>query len=104
MTPDRLRTLSLRTFKATVYCAIAGIMVLIAVPNPGSGAAATSAARIVAQCAFGLLGIAFFANLVSLVTGAIAWAKGAPRCPWIFVSALVILVPFAIWIAASLNL
>ena len=104
MTPDRLRTLSLHTFKATVFCAIAGIVLLIAVPNPSFRAAADPGVRIIGITGFALLGIGAIANLVSLLSGAIAWMKGAKRCPWIFASALVFLVPAGIWVAVLLNL
>lgn len=104
MTPESLRTLSLRTFKATVYCAIAGIVVLIAAPGPSFRAAADPGVRIIAISGFALLGIAAITNLVSLLSGAVAWVKGSRRCPWIFASALVFLVPAGIWIAVLLNL
>lgn len=104
MTADSLRTLSLRTFKATVYCAIAGIVSLIAVPSPGFRAAADLGVRIIATTGFALLGIAAITNLVSLVSGGIAWVMGSKRCPWIFASALVILVPVAYWVAFLMKL
>jgi len=103
VTPDSLRTLSLRTFKATVYCAIAGILILIAVPNPSFRAAADPSVRMIGVSGFVLLGIAAITNLVSLVSGAIAWLRGSRRCPWIFACALVIVAPGAIWIATLLH-
>jgi hypothetical protein len=104
MTPDSLRTLSLRTFKATIYCGVAGIVVLIGAPNPSFREAADPAIRIIAYAGFALLAVAALTNFVSLVSGAVAWARGAQRCPWIVVSALVLLVPAGIWIAVRLNL
>jgi hypothetical protein len=104
MTPDSIRILSLRTFKATVYCVIVGILMIIAIPNPGFPSANGPSVRIIGISGLALLGIGAIVNLVSLVSGAIAWMKGARRCPWIFLSALVFLVPAGIWIAARLNL
>ncbi len=104
MTPDSLRTISLRTFKATVYCAIAGIVMLIAVPNPGFRAATDPTVRINGTSGFALLGIAAITNLVSLLSGTVAWMKGSRRCPWIFACALVLLVPVGLWIAVLLQL
>ena len=103
MTPDSLRTLSLRTFKATIYCAIAGIVVLIAAPSPNFREAPDPVVGIVVLAGFALLAIAAITNLVSLVSGAVAWVRGT-RCPWIIVSALVFLVPAGIGVAALLNL
>lgn len=104
MTPDRLRTLSLRTFKATVYCAILGIVVVIAIPNSTYRATTDPVVRIIGIVGPILLGIAALTNLVSLLTGAVAWMKGTGHCPWILVGALVFLVPAGIWVAAMLNL
>jgi len=104
MTADGIRTLSLRTFKATVYCAIVGIVLVIAVPNSTYRASTDPIVRIIGTLGLGLLAIALIANAVSLVSGAIAWIKGSRRCPWIFACALVFLVPAAIWIAALLGL
>lgn len=104
MAPDGLRRLSLRMFQATVLCAIVGIVVILAVPSPGFRAAVGPAARFIAMGGLALLGVAALANLVSLVTGAIAWTKGAQRCPWIFVCALALVAPVGLWVAASLGL
>jgi len=104
MTPDGLRALSLRTFKATVYCAIVGIAVVIAIPNSTYRASTDPVVRIIGMSGLALLGVAAVTNLVSLLSGAVAWIKGARRCPWIFASALVLLVPGGIWVAVMLNL
>lgn len=104
MTPDGIRTLSLRTFKATVYCAIVGIVVVIAVPNSTYRASEDPVVQIIGTLGLALLAIALITNAVSLISGAIAWVKGSRRCPWIFACALVFLAPLGIWIAALLNL
>jgi len=101
MTPQGLRTLSSRMFKATVCCFVLGIVLLIAVPKSPPGATIDPVVQAVGQLAFGLLGFSLLANLVSLVTGAIAWLKGQPS-PWILLSALVILLPVGFWIASAL--
>ena len=95
MAPEKLRQLSLRTFKATVYCGIAGFVVILAIPNPGFKSAASLAARIIAISGFSLVGIALLTNLVSLVSGAVAWTRGAGQCSWIILSAILLLIPVA---------
>jgi hypothetical protein len=103
MTPDGLRTLSLRTFKATVSCIVVGIVVVIAIPNSTYRASTDSIIRIIGMLGLGLLVIALLTNFVSLLTGAVGRMKGAKRCPWIIACALVYLVPGGIWVAAILT-
>ena len=61
-------------------------------------------ARVIAIGSFGLLGIALITNVVSLITGIVAWTKGGGRCPWILASALVLAAPLVLWIAVKLNI
>jgi hypothetical protein len=103
MTPDSLRTLSLRTFKATVYCAIAGIVAVIAAPLPNFREVPDPPVLIVVLAGLVLLAIAVIGNLVSLISGAVAWTKGARGCPWIVVSLLLLLIPVGLWVAIRLN-
>lgn len=93
MAPDRLRALSLRTFKATIVCGIIGILIVLGLPQPGFAGSASATARIFALSGLALLIIAMAANVVSLVTGALAWRQGAGRCPWIVFCAIVLLIP-----------
>ena len=88
---DRLRAISWGTFKATIYCAVAGIILLVAVPAPGFKSSSSGAAQVVAILAAVTLGAALIANIVSLVTGMIAWSKGSRHCSWIIVSLLLVL-------------
>ena len=96
MTPDNLRTLSWRAFKATFVCGVLGVLLLLAAPNPGFAASQSTAARVIAMLGFGLIGLALLANLVSLVMGAMAWKQGAGRCYWIIFCALLVLTPVAL--------
>jgi hypothetical protein len=91
--------MSLGTFKATIYCAIAGIVIIIAIPKPGFRETAGITARIIAISGFGLVAIAFLANIISLVTGTIAWARGSQGCGWIFISTLIVIAPLGLWLA-----
>jgi hypothetical protein len=104
MTPEKLRTLSWRAFKTFIYCGVAGMILLIAVPNPGYRSAADPVVRILATSAFGLVGIAMLANLIALVSGTIAWFRGGGRCYWVLFCGMVLLVPAVIWIGAWLNI
>jgi hypothetical protein len=104
MSPDNLRKLSWRLFKAIFYCGIAGILIIIAVPNPGFRDASGPVVRILATIGFGLLGLAFLSVLLSLITGAIAWIKGSKSCGWIIICALFLLAPMAVILASWLNL
>jgi uncharacterized membrane protein len=80
-------------FKAAIYCGLAGILLVIAIPNPSFRGSDDLSARVVATTAFGLVGIAMLANPISLVSGALAWANGAGRCSWIIFSGIVFLIP-----------
>ena len=100
MTPDKLRTLSRRTFKATIYSGVGGIFLAVAgIPSVGSG---NTTILVIFISGFSLLGIAMLCNIVSLVSGAIAWRKGAGRCGWIVISALLLLIPVALLLVALL--
>jgi len=89
--PDKLRAISWGTFKATIYCAVAGMLLLAAVPGPGFKSSSSATAQVVAILAVASLGAALIANIVSLVTGMIAWSKGTRHCSWIIVSLLLVL-------------
>ena len=104
MNPDNLRKLSWRLFMATFICGIIGILLVIVVPNPSYRNASDLAVHILATTGFGLVGFAMITNLVSLVSGAIAWFKGTRHCGWIIVSAIIFLIPLAVYIGALLNL
>lgn len=69
MTPDQLRTWSLRTFKATIYFAVAGVIIIIALPNPAFADSAGLAVKVTAWAGLACLVIAMISNIVSLVTG-----------------------------------
>jgi hypothetical protein len=103
MTADGLRKLSSRTLRATILCLVLGIVLMIVVPRTPPGATTDPVAWAVLASAFGLLAISIVANLVSLVSGAMAWLKGAP-CPWILLSALAIVAPAGFWIAEAIKL
>ena len=103
MTRERLRNLSWRTFQATIFCGAVGVLLVIAIPNPGFRGSEDLAARFVATTAFGLVGIALLANLISFVSGALAWIGGAGRCYWIIFCGIVLLIPVALLLAVWLN-
>jgi len=88
---DKLRAISWGTFKTTIYCAVAGILLLVAVPAPGFKSSSSATGQLVAILAVTTLGAALIANMVSLVTGTIAWSKGTRHCSWIIVSLLLVL-------------
>lgn len=100
MTPDQLRTLSLRTFKATIYFAIAGIIIIIALPNPAFADTARLAVKITAWTGLTCLVIALISNIISLVTGSMAWFRGSKQCAWIIVSLAIVLFPSALYISS----
>lgn len=104
MTPDNLRKLSWRMFIATFICGAIGILLVITIPNPSYRDASDLTVHILAATGFGLVGIAIIANLVSLVSGAIAWFKGTRHCGWILVSAIIFFTPLAIYVGVLLNL
>lgn len=103
MVTDKLRKLSWRMFITTLVCGLTGILLIISIPNPSYRDASDLALHILATSGFGLVGIAMIANLVSLLSGTIAWIKGTQHCGWIFISALIILVPLAMYITLLLN-
>jgi hypothetical protein len=100
-----LYKLSWRMFKATFYCALAGILIIIAVPNPSffSGASET-VVIVIARTGFVLVGISFLTSFISLITGAIAWIKGTKHCGWIVICAFILLAPVLGVVASWLNL
>ena len=104
MTPDKLRTLSWRTFKATIVCGVIGILLVISIPNPSYRDTADLAVRILATLGFGVVGIAMLTNLVSLVSGAVAWIKGTRHCGWILICAILLLIPVVLVVAFWLNI
>lgn len=104
MTPENLRKLSWRMFVTTFFCGASGILLVVAIPNPGFRDASGLASHILATTAFGLVGIAMIANFVSLVSGAIAWVKGTKHCGWIIISTILFLTPLALYVAVVLNL
>jgi hypothetical protein len=95
MAPNDLRTLSLRTFKTTLGCGIVGSLLGLGLPNPGYADPASVLPRVLATAVLSLLLVAVVTNFVSLVTGALAWARGGGRCAWIVVCAILLLVPIA---------
>jgi len=99
MTPEKLRMLSLRTFKATIYFAVAGIVIIIALPNPAFADTARLAVKVTAWVGLTCLVLALISNIVSLVAGSIAWFKGSKHCAWIIVSLAVVLFPLAIYVS-----
>ena len=104
MNPDNLRKLSWRMFIATFICGVIGILLVIAIPNPSFRDASDLAVHILATTGFGLVGIAMITNLVSLVSGTIAWFTGTRHCSWIIISAIIFLTPLAVYVGALLNL
>ena len=103
MTREKLRTLSWWAFKATIYCGVVGILLVIAIPNPSFRGSAELTARVVATTAFGLVGIAMLANLISLVSGALAWINGAGRCYWIIFCGILFFIPVVLLLGLWLN-
>jgi hypothetical protein len=103
MIPEKLRTWSLRSFKMTIYFAVAGIIIIITLPNPAFADTARLAVKITAWTGFSFILIAIVTNIVSLVTGAIAWFKGSKHCAWIIISLAILLFPVAIYILILLN-
>ncbi len=103
MARDKLRTLSWWTFKATIYCGVVGILLVIAIPNLGFRGSADPVARVVATAGFGLVGIAMLANLMSLMSGMLAWINGAGRCYWIIFCGTLFLIPVVLLLGYWLN-
>lgn len=91
-------------FITTLICGVTGILLIISIPNPSYRDTSDLAVHILATTGFGLVGIAMIANLVSLISGTIAWIKGTLPCGWIFISAFIFLVPLAVYIFLVLNL
>jgi hypothetical protein len=96
MTPENLRKLSWRMFMATFFCGIAGIVVIIAVPN--------SSYRDSTDLAVRVIGYTGLTNFISLVTGVIAWFKGTKHCGWIAISAILLFAPIVLMVAMKFNL
>lgn len=103
MTPDRLRALSLRFFKASIYCGIVAVLALIAVPGPGHLDAASTSVKVLAILAVAIMGLTMLLSLISLTTGAVAWRKGTRHCGWIFVSAGIFLIPLGLMLLMVLT-
>ena len=102
MVTDNLRNFSWRMFIITLVCGLTGILVIISIPNPGYRNFSDLAVHLLATSGFGLVGIAMIANIVSLVSGMIAWIKGTQHCWWVFISAFIFLVPLTMYIALLL--
>jgi hypothetical protein len=103
MTPDNLRKLSWQTFKATIICGVIGALLVVAIPKPGFADASDILVRILAISAFGLVVIAVLADIVSLISGAVAWAKGSKSCAWIFICAILLLIPISVLTAVLMG-
>lgn len=104
MTPENLRKLSWRMFLATFFCGIAGIVVIIAVPNSSYRDSTDLAVRVIGYTGLGLIGITYLTNFISLVTGVIAWFKGTKHCGWIAISAILLFAPIVLMVAMKFNL
>ena len=99
MAPEDLRKLSMRSFKTAVYSGIAGIIIIVAIPHLGYGAGGYGAFRIIVALGIGLLWVLLLGSLLSLVSGGLAWMRGARQCSWIIPSALIVLTPLMIWLS-----
>jgi uncharacterized membrane protein YdbT with pleckstrin-like domain len=104
MTPEKHRILSWRLFIATFFCAIAGIVIIIAIPNPSFAGGSETVIKVIARTGFGLVLIAYLTSLASFITGFIAWIKGKKHCGWIVVCGVIVLAPVLGWVASLLNL
>jgi len=82
----------------SIYFGVAGILIIIAMPNPGFADPSSLTVRIPAYLGFSLYLVAMVTNIISLVTGAIAWAKGSKHCVWIVVSLLILLFPLVLYV------
>ena len=100
MAPEELRKLSLRSFKTAVYSGIAGAIIIIAIPHLGYRAGAHGAFLIIAAFGIGLLWMLLLGSLFSLVSGGLAWMRGARQCSWIIPCAMILLTPLALWLSA----
>ena len=90
-------------FIATFFCGIAGIAVIIAVPNPGFKDSSDLAVSVIAYTGISLIGITFLTNFIALISGAIAWFKGTKHCGWIVINAILLFAPIALMVALKFN-
>jgi hypothetical protein len=96
MLPEKLYLLSARTFKATLYCGVVWLALVIALPGVGYSGATSMAGRVLMILSLGLLGTFTLTNLVSLYSGVLAWVRGGGRCPWVIFNGILLLIQVAL--------
>jgi hypothetical protein len=55
---------------------------------------------IIASLGVGLLWMLLLGSLFSLVSGSMAWMRGARQCSWIILCVLIVSTPLALWLSA----
>jgi len=91
-------------FVATFFCGLAGIVIIIAVPNTSYRDSSDLAVRIIGYAGLGLILVTYLTNFISFITGVIAWFKGTKHCGWIIFSAILLFAPILLMVASILNL